>query len=200
MRNISEIIFTNNVIGGVNMLLNELFFYLLGLIFIIVLFAFFLVFKILKRIEKTQMEHINLSNNILQALKEDSPFREHWQEEAKEEWRSYVLMQALSVRDAVYKQTKGIHTHAIEHAPKEVGLTEKELVDAFSADEVQAITNYWALFSEYVNNYWLTPKGTYKKIFKGVERDPNSEAGAMLAASYQLIKQLDQLLQKIRQE
>ncbi|WP_078553188.1 hypothetical protein [Bacillus alkalicellulosilyticus] len=116
-----------------------------------------------------------------------------------EQRRNYVFVRAFSLRDAVYEQTKAIKPFYIEQAPKDSGLTDKELSSAFSVNEIEAIYYYWRIYQDYLERHWTTANGDLKKVFRGVPDDIQSEAGLLISSSRQVVKDLDNLLVKMRE-
>ncbi|MEB1808719.1 MAG: hypothetical protein LPK26_15765 [Bacillaceae bacterium] len=119
-------------------------------------------------------------------------------ERLTDEWRSYVFIQALQVREAVSKQVNNLHPKWIEEAPASHGLTHKELAEAFSPKQIEAITHFWRMFHQYTDNYWKTEEGKIKTVFKGSIDLKGSEVHTIQTVSNQLLPKLDQLLIKIK--
>lgn len=159
---------------------------------IIGLFILLFIRKLMIEIKK-----LNKTNEqLLQTFKQNGHSLEEYKkvekEQLKEELHSYIYVQALQVRDAVYKQTNDLFQQAIEDAPKSHGLTIKQLSTMFTNEQIESIEQFWFLFNNYLNKYWLTDQGTYKTVF------PNKELQQIQQESKQLVKLLDQLLTKMK--
>ncbi|WP_096201031.1 hypothetical protein [Bacillus sp. FJAT-45350] len=110
----------------------------------------------------------------------------------REEWQAYVTMRALDVLESLDKQQKGLHAKAIEQAPTDHGLTDKELLFTFSTQQLEAILTFWKLFNEYKITFWLTEKKKIKNVFK--EKDVLD----IQENSKRLKYQLDHLFQQLK--
>lgn len=119
-------------------------------------------------------------------------------EQLRDEWRSYVFIQALQVREAISKQVNNLHPKLIEEAPSSHGLSNKELSEAFTPEQIEAITYYWDLYRQYADTYWKTDQGKVKTVFKGSVDLKGSEVHRIQTASNQLLPKIDQLLIKIK--
>ncbi|MFV8829370.1 hypothetical protein [Alkalihalobacterium sp. APHAB7] len=119
-------------------------------------------------------------------------------EQLRDEWRSYVFIQALQVREAISKQVSNLHPKLIEEAPSSHGLSNKELSEAFTPEQIEAITFYWDLYRQYADTYWKTDQGKVKTVFKGSVDLKGSEVHRIQTASNQILPKIDQLLIKIK--
>ncbi|MFB4163492.1 hypothetical protein ACE1TI_06525 [Alteribacillus sp. JSM 102045] len=103
-------------------------------------------------------------------------------------------MQALEIRNIVYKQTKSPHPKAIEDTPSLISYDKKTLYKNFPADKARGIEQFFIYYEEYINTYWKGPEGQIKKVFRKNSRHGSSEKEQITEASSQLLKKLDRNL------
>ena len=115
-----------------------------------------------------------------------------------DENRSMLFLEALKVRDAIAKQQHGLHPKAIEDAPKTHSLSPSELQGSYTPAQISAIYEFWSLFNEYLQTYWLTKQGTIKVVFKGSETAIGSEVQQVQQKSAALLRKMDALLTQIK--
>ncbi|WP_026673181.1 hypothetical protein [Alkalihalobacterium bogoriense] len=161
--------------------------------FIAILFAVFFI-----KWNKRTLQQLALLQNLLRTVENLTIETRQNSEKLNEEWRSYVFIQALTVREAVYKQTIALHPQLIEDAPVTHGLSTPELSKAFRPEEIQAIYEFWTIFNEYKSTYWLTNDNRIRTVFRGTIHDENSEIAHLAFASKKLVQQLDRQLKQIR--
>ncbi|UOE92426.1 hypothetical protein [Alkalihalobacillus sp. LMS39] len=167
------------------------------LLFLMSLNVFIIILFLIKWNKRTSQQNA-LLENLLSSLKNVTVETESNSEKLNDEWRSYVFIQALTVRDAVYKQTIALHPQLIENAPASHGLSTPELSKAFRPEEIQAIYDFWNQFIDYKNNYWLTSENKIRTVFRGTIHDSNSEIAHLAYASKKLVHQLDERLKQMR--
>lgn len=162
----------------------------------IILIALYKINQKLNRIK-------HLNEQILSKFQENeiSMKAYHYEREAQhnDEWRSYALLHLLAVRNAVDKQTQDIYLQDIEEAPRNSGLSEKELSRAFTPNEILIINRFFKLFEHYIQTHWLNKNGKIKTIFRGSAEQSGSEVAILIHESKQLVKHLDMLIQQINQ-
>lgn len=167
---------------------------LLSILTIIGLIALFFLKRLIIEVKKVTKSN----EQLLQLWKEQEhsldEYKAMQKEELKGELQSYVYLQALAVRDAVYKQTNDIFLQAIEDAPKSHGLSAKELSTIFSREQIDYIHQFWQLFDQYLRKYWLTEQGSFKTVFR------HNELDEIHHASKTLVKKLDQLLKLLKEK
>ncbi len=134
----------------------------------------------------------------LELLQQPTNFKLADKERLCEEWKSYVFVQALQVREAISKQVNNLHPKLIEDAPISHGLTNRELAEAFDSKQIEAITHFWNLFHQYIETHWKTEQGRIKTVFKGSINIDGSEVHRIHTVSNRLLPQLDQLLKRIK--
>lgn len=157
-------------------------------IILVVIIQLLLLIKLMK---KTKSWEINEEKTNIQLI----------DEQLKEEIRITILLKMFVIRNAVQKQTLNIHVKAMENAPHIIGISEEILIKAFSGQEIKLIKQFWNVFQQYVNNYWLTYNGQqFKTVFSGDVGKKTGDVGKMIVASEQLILKLDKLLEIFQEE
>jgi hypothetical protein len=129
--------------------------------------------------------------NYLKSLSSKEPLNH---ENLKDELTATVLLKMFAIRNAVQKQETNIHVKVIENAPKEFGIDEQLLNKYFSNQHIALINEYWKLFDDYLNNYWVTKNGKLKTVFSGVIEKKSGDVGELMRGSEQLVLKLDRLL------
>ncbi|WP_017728125.1 hypothetical protein [Halalkalibacterium ligniniphilum] len=144
-------------------------------------------------------------NTVLTKLRQIEAFlksevntkEEQYKERLNEEQRHFVMLQIFQVRDAVYKQQRGIHAKAIEQAPKGPPLPPEDMAQLFQQEELDIINRFWQTFHRYLALHWYDQNNRIKTVFRGAETDSTSEVGQMMIASRQLIHKLDQFIAQL---
>ncbi|MFN7252117.1 MAG: hypothetical protein ACK4M9_15150 [Anaerobacillus sp.] len=130
--------------------------------------------------------------NYLKSLSSKEPLNN---ENLKDELTATLLLKMFAIRNAVQKQGTNIHVKVIENAPKEIGIDAQLLKKYFSNQNIAIINEYWQLFDDYLNNYWVAKNGKFKTVFSGVIEKKSGDVGELMRGSEQLVLKLDQLLE-----
>ncbi|OLO42647.1 hypothetical protein BTR23_01145 [Alkalihalophilus pseudofirmus] len=158
---------------------------------ILMFIIFVFLYRALKKQEILLQQQIELIENF--AKKETTE-----NEPPLEEWKTFVFLQALQVRESISKQVSNLHPKAIEDAPVSHGLTDKELAMIFSTQQVEGVILFWKLFHQYVDTYWKTEQGKIKTVFKGAIDIEGSEVHTIQTVSNQLLPKLDRLIKQMK--
>ncbi|UTR14578.1 hypothetical protein MM221_18805 [Salipaludibacillus sp. LMS25] len=115
----------------------------------------------------------------------------------EDEMRRTVELQLLRIRNAVQKQTEGIHKKEMELAPKGTIIPEETLKNIYSKEEFNTVKTFMEIFNSYLNRFWYTKNGSIKTVFPGTPDNKDSEAGRVIQRSHELCHDMDILLSQL---
>lgn len=104
-----------------------------------------------------------------------------------------IYIRFMTVKDALFRQFNAPHPRAVRESENAVHFSEKQLNNAFSSGEAEALRQFFQRYRQYLDSYWRTGTGGWKTVFVSNAQNGADSWETVHAATKSLYQEAERL-------